>query len=710
MPRIWTRVLFCMIGVLAMSPVCPLSSSNCWAQAAGSSERLLPATTKGALFVANYEQLSEQWNKTQMGKLLKDPVMEPFAKDLRRQFQDRWSGVHDRLGLTLDDLQGVPGGELAVALIRATPDLAATAILVDVTGHLDQANAMLGKVAANMKKKGAKRSEHEVAGITVILFDMPETEEDGPEQVVYFLSGNMLGAADHLPTIQGILARLTGQADDSLAKVPAFQAVMNRCKAHAGEWTPQVRWFLEPIGYFETRRMITPERKVVRTKKKKSVLDVARNQGFSAIRGVGGFVDFAVARFEMLHRTAIHAPPPYEKSMKMLVFPNSSQFQPQDWIPRDVATYTTFYWDVLNAFDNFGSLFDELFGEPEFLFNVKPGHQADLARGVLADKLRGEFKKNQFPLSEQAKVVTKQPGGLWHIIDGERVLIVKKGKTLRVYLADTGIWEEVLESLREQDDGPKVDLRKELVAHLGKRVTVITDYRLPITTTSEQLLFAIEATNPKAVAAGLKKMMQNDPTVKRREFEGHVIWETVEEKVDHPTLEFDLPALPNSHKPVEEEKKEEEEEEDRLLPNASVTIAFGHLVIASRYDFLVKVLQKAKQQETLGRCVDFRAVDATLKELGAGETSVRAFSRTDEEYRPTYELIRKGKMPESETLFGRILNATLGPNKKGVVRKQKIDGSGLPDYQVVRRNLGPAGIYMTSEAEGWFVVGFMLPK
>ena len=151
---------------------------------------------------------------------------------------------------------------------------------------------------------------------------------------------------------------------------------------------------------------------------------------------MGGFVDFAVDRFELLHRTAVFAPPPYEKSMKMLVFPNSTQFDPQPWIPRDVATYTTFYCDLLNAFDNFGALFDELFGEPEFLFSVKPTHQAEFEQGKLGDKLRDEFKNNGLPLSNGIKVVTKQPGELWNVIDGKKVFIVKKGKALRVYMAD----------------------------------------------------------------------------------------------------------------------------------------------------------------------------------------------------------------------------------------------------------------------------------
>ena len=72
-------------------------------------------------------------------------------------------------------------------------------------------------------------------------------------------------------------------------------------------------------------------------------------------------------------------------------------------------------------------------------------------------------------------------------------------------------------------------------------------------------------------------------------------------------------------------------------------------------------------------------------------------------------MIRQNKMPESESVLGRVLNALMG-NKKGEVREQKIDGSKLPDYDVVRRYLGPAGMVVTSESDGWFIKGVALTK
>ena len=57
-----------------------------------------------------------------------------------------------------------------------------------------------------------------------------------------------------------------------------------------------------------------------------------------------------------------------------------------------------------------------------------------------------------------------------------------------------------------------------------------------------------------------------------------------------------------------------------------------------------------------------------------------------------------------------MLNQMLGPEEEGVLREQQIDGSELPDFQVVRRYLGPAGMFVRTEKDGWLMTGIMLPK
>ena len=636
MPRTWSWK--------ACWGVCLLVAAGAvTAQAAQSgvkpSEKLLPKTTAGFLAVADYDKFVEHWDQTQWGKLMADAQMKPFEKDLRRQLQQKWSGIRDRLGLALEDLEGVPGGEVAAALIRPAPNQSAVAVLVDVTGKLPKAQAMLQKVSVNLVKSGAKQAQLDVGGTAVTVYELPPRAQDDPSSPLrkshYFLSGNLLGVADSLEIVKGILARTAADPGDSLAELPGYQAVIKQVQTDAGHPPAQVRWFIHPLTYAEAMRTATPERE---RRKGKSALELLQHQGFSAVQGVGGMADFSAESYELIHRTAVFAPPPYEKAMKMLSFPNGYDFKPQPWVPREIATYATFYADILNGFDNFGPLFEEMFGE------------------------------------------------------GEK-----------------GTWSEVLKSLKDDPNGPRIDLRADLFVHLGKRVTVLSDYQVPITTTSERLLFAVETSDPKAVAAAIEKLMKNDRTARRQEILGHTVWEIIEEPpAAVPKIDLgDVPSLT----PGAKKKDEDEPEPARLLPHAAVTVAHGQLLIASHLDFLKKILKLPEERETLAHSLDFRVVTTALDQLGIKEQFLRTFSRTDEEYRPTYELIRQDKMPESETMLSRFLNSLSGESsKKGGPRKQQIDGSKLPDFEVVRRYLGPAGIVGRSEPTGWFLKGIMLSK
>ena len=719
---VWWSVAGFLLGVGASS-----------VQAGRPSEELLPETTTGFAAVSSVDELAKHWKETQLGQLMADPVMEPFTKDLRRQFENRWSGVYERLGLTLDDLRGVPGGEVAVGLIlhqeSDKPDAACLAIVVDVTGHLPQATVLLEKVSKNLQQQGAKQTEIKVpeSPDAVVQFDnLPKPKDDPqaePGTAFYCLSANLLIASDNLQVVRGILARSAAPQPKSLASLPAFQEVMRRCARDSGSANPQIRWFIHPLGYVATMRAATPEK---HRRKGKSFLEIFRNQGFGAVQGVGGFVDFHVTdEFQLVHRTAVYAPrsDQFQKSMKMLVFPNETEFEPQSWVPRDVATYATLYVDILNAFDNIGPLFNEVLGELEFLFSASLECQKDLDKGVLPEEFRQKFKQLEPPVAPKVVITAREADSVWELKGKDEntgkdvtYIVKKKDGVLRVY-AEGDYWREVLEGLEDKDkkddNSPRINLRAELIAHLGKRVSVITAYddKAP-TTASERLLFAIEATNEEAVRAAIQKTMQTNADIRLHKFEEHLIWEMIEQEQSGP-LEIPritVPKLTGEDDPGLEEGEKEEPKDVRLLPHAAVTVAHGHLFVASHIEFLKNVLTPRERRDMLGANVDCQLVQAAMDQLGVTQRCAWSFSRTDEEYRPTYELIRQGKMPQSETMLARVLNAVFATGKKGEFRAQKIDGSQMPDYDVVRRYLGAAGMVVSSEPDGWFFKGFALKK
>ena len=66
---------------------CTLSVWSSAARAVMPAAQLLPATTKGYLSIPDMDALADAWEKTQLGELVRDPVMKPFAEDLKRQIK-----------------------------------------------------------------------------------------------------------------------------------------------------------------------------------------------------------------------------------------------------------------------------------------------------------------------------------------------------------------------------------------------------------------------------------------------------------------------------------------------------------------------------------------------------------------------------------------------------------------------------------------------
>jgi hypothetical protein len=378
-------------------------------------------------------------------------------------------------------------------------------------------------------------------------------------------------------------------------------------------------------------------------------LKIFREQGFDAIQGAGGYVQMNTDEHEFLHHTFVYVP---TQNPSQLV--NAANF-------KEAARMLDFPNARLKT--------------PEWL-------PRELATSVTYSwKMKESFEHS---------------------------------KTLINAIAEDPIFEDVIQSFRDDPEGPQIDLRKDLVAHLGEQITIASDYRLPITPESERLMVAIELTNPQAVATAVNKAMARDPDVRKIQFGEHIIWEILDPTGDEPTvitLKIDGPGFGAFGNDLHTASlRQDEEEEKPVFPNSAVTVAFGRLIWTSHVDFAKDLLTARQPSETLVASADFQAVNAALDKLGAGEDSFRYFSRSDEALRPTYELMRQGKMPEARTMLGRILNRLFQDEDDELLRKQEIDAQKLPDYQIVRRHLGPGGVYVRTEANGWLAVGCGLNK
>jgi len=614
--------------------------------AAPPSDSILPRTTKGYVSVARPAEFRERWRQTQFGQMLDDEIMQPFVESLRKQLQDKYHSVEDKLGLVWEDLENMPRGlgELSLALIERPGKDAALAISIDFTGNEVQAEELLGQVEKRFAARGGRRETTDRNGAAWHVFTVPAQAGNSPLVTVYFFRDATLVGVDDLAEAEAMLQRFSGKATDHLAGVAAYGAVMERCRRASGDLQPELRWFIEPFGFIFAVRTLLQDRR----REGPDYVKIFSEQGFDAIQGAGGFVNVLLGEgLELVQRTAIYAPPVRGKendplrwnlSMRMLQTPNVQAFEPQSWVPRDCASYTTAQWRLTDAFDNLGPLFDAL-------------QQHENA------------------------------------------------------------WANTLEGWKNDPYGPQVDVRQEFLANLGERITILAGYNLPITAESERVILAIEATNEQALSEALAKWMSREPDFARRQLGQFIVWERVAQAaVEEPQVDVPLGFTPLT--PATEEDQNQSEREP-VLPNSVVTVALGHLMMASHIDYLSRVLGEFGQRERLAASADYRQVLEVLNRLSPNDRCALHFGRSDEEFRPTYELIRQGKMPEAKTMFGKLLNNILTTEKQredGILREQQIEGSSLPSFEAVRRYFGPHGRVTRSERDGWFITGAILNK
>ena len=620
------------MGLLAQSP----------ASAAVPCDSLMAPSARGYVSILDINLLHEHWQQTQMGQLAQDKSMQPFVGDLKRQLKSKITGVRDKLGVELSDLKDIAGGEIALGLVERENDRAAIALLVDITGHRDQLDTLLKKVDKELTKRNAVKSTDDSAGTQVTSYQIPLKKDPNiKREAVFFVKENMLCASDSMAEAEEMLRRF-GDNSTGLSSTHSYQETMNRCAKEAGRLAPEMRWYFDPFGYARAIRSLAPKK---RKHYGRNYVKILNEQGFDAIQGIGGFINLSVAgSYELLHRTAVYAPPipgeadKYRLAMRMMKFPNSQPMALQKWLPRKLATYRTFTCDLSNAFENFDTLFDSIAGYEEAFAGV-------------------------------------------------------------------------LEGLERDPYGPQVDIRKDFIAHLGQRVMLVTDYVVPITPKCERFLIVVELTGEKAVAETLKKFMESDPNASQIDFEGNVVWEILEAETDIPELDITSSELDLLDPVVE--KVAQDQGAAHEAEASAVCVTEGHLFIASHANFLKEVLSTQPPQQRLSGAADFHEVENALSRLLPGKTAVKSFVRTDEAFRPVYELLRQGKMPESETLLGRLLNRLMTPpddEDEGILREQKIDGRQLPAFEMVRRYFGPAGTIIRSDEDGWFVVGATLSK
>lgn len=238
----------------------------------------------------------------------------------------------------------------------------------------------------------------------------------------------------------------------------------------------------------------------------------------------------------------------------------------------------------------------------------------------------------------------------------------------------------VLQVLEQQLVGPNggepLSFKKDVFDPLGDRITVIGDFKKPITEDSQRMVIAVALEDAPAFTKTLNKLIAlAGGAPKKREFQGSTIYD------------FDLPEMPNAAGANVK----------GVRGPVSVTIAKNTVFLATEPTLLEMVLRGGPS------LADTPGFQAVAKEIPPQSSSL-SYVKPEESARVSYEMIKSGQFEKA--LAGAAVAGGPDVSKVGkLINKDK-----LPDFSVFTKYLSQGGGFAFQDEDGLTITNFSLRK
>ena len=238
----------------------------------------------------------------------------------------------------------------------------------------------------------------------------------------------------------------------------------------------------------------------------------------------------------------------------------------------------------------------------------------------------------------------------------------------------------VLNVLEQQLVGPNggepLNFKKDVFDPLGDRITLISDFKKPITEDSQRMVLGIALEDAAAFQTTLTKLIGiagGGP--KKREFQGNTIYD------------FEIPEIPNAG-----------DGNNPLKGPISVTIAKNTLLVSTEPSLLEQVLRGGGPA-----LADSAAYQAVSKEI-PDKVSALTFVRPDENARLSFDMIKSGQFEKQ------LQGAAVAGGPDISMLGKMYDKDLLPDFSVFAKYLSNGGGYTVQEDDGISISNFTLRK
>ncbi|MDR3636426.1 MAG: hypothetical protein P4L84_21665 [Isosphaeraceae bacterium] len=239
-----------------------------------------------------------------------------------------------------------------------------------------------------------------------------------------------------------------------------------------------------------------------------------------------------------------------------------------------------------------------------------------------------------------------------------------------------GLLNVLEQQLVGPNGGEPLSFQKDVFGPLGDRITILTDFKKPISEDSQRNVLAVALEDPKKAEDSFKKLVETlNASPKKREFQGTTIFD------------FEVGELPNANG-----------QNMKLKGPISLAFAKNMLFVASDSSLLEQLLRGGGTP-----LAESSAYQAVAKEF-PDKACTLSFARPEESARISYDLLKSGQF-EKALQQAAVAGGNNAPKLDNVIDKNK-----LPDFSVFAKYLSPGGSYSLSDDDGLVMTSFTLRK
>lgn len=337
--------------------------------------QMLPDTTVVYVRVGDAQETVAKFQETSIGRMFQDPQVAPLVQNLYGSAQEAFREIEDKVGLTLDELLAIPQGELCFAVIAPPERRPQLAVIIDVKDRMPEFDKLLGRAFEEAGQRGSnltfeQHGDHEITTLS-------GARNRGLH--ICTREGVALFASD-LDIIKLLLDMWDGRSDvRTLAENRRFRTIMAQSVGTRDE-RPQISWYADPLQLFRSAGAGNAGAQIG--------LALLVPLGLDGLAGLGGSVVLATEEFDSITHMHVLMDSPRSGVLEMVALGEGDP-TPQPWVPEDVASYMTLYWDFATTFGELARIYD--------IIQFEEGAFANAVRERVSYTLGVDFEKEVLP-------------------------------------------------------------------------------------------------------------------------------------------------------------------------------------------------------------------------------------------------------------------------------------------------------------------------